>query len=72
MFTRCTFISCVCTLAALFLLSSCVAVGAAAGLTVAAVKTVVTVPVKVGGAVVDAVSDDEDEEDDEEESGKED
>jgi hypothetical protein len=58
------FISCV--LAMSLLTSGCVAVGAAAGLTVAAVKTVVTVPVKVGGAVVNAVSEDEEDEEDEE------
>ncbi len=48
------------------LLSGCVAtaVGAAASATIGVATAVITAPIKVGGAVVDAVSDDEDEEDD--------
>lgn len=46
------------------LLGGCVAtaVGVAAGATVALASAVVTAPIKLGGAVVDAVSDDDDEE----------
>ena len=71
MFPHRAFIRYLGTLAILFLLSGCVAaVGAVAGVTIAAVKTVVTVPIKVGSAVVGAIGDDDDEEDEDEDEEK--
>lgn len=47
------------------LLTSCVStvIGVAAGATVAVAAAVVTAPIKIGGAVVDAVGDDDEDED---------
>jgi hypothetical protein len=54
------------------LLSGCVGtiIGAAASGAVAVTSAVITAPIKIGGAVIDAVSDEDEDEDEDEEDSK--